>query len=132
MHLVALLVLLAVKPGIADIVPKEFDQFWLVIFHQNSGGPALAGEKLEELQVEHLLFLRGLSEKRTMLVGGPVGDAAGQTMEGIAILRGDLKEEEVRALFAKEPMVEAGVMRVEVFRWMTPKGSMIWPEKEAW
>jgi uncharacterized protein YciI len=132
MHLAVLLILLAVKPGMADVAPKEFDQFWLVIFHQSPGGPALTGEKMEELQVQHLLFLRGLSEKRTMLVGGPVGDDDGRTMEGIAILRGDLKEDEVRALFAKEPMVGAGVMRLEVWRWMTPKGSMIWPEKSPW
>lgn len=132
MRLIALLILFATKPSLTDIVPKEFDHYWLVVFYRAENAPAIDARKREDLMIEHLLYLRGLTEKRDRLFGGPVEDVPGHSMEGAGVLRGDLTYEQVLELYAKEPMVRAGQMRVEIFRWMVPKESFSWPERTVW
>ncbi len=68
-------------------------------------------ETEQAIMRRHVLYWQRLTERRTALVFGPVGDPAG--VWGLAVVEAD-STERVRALGHADPAVTSGVARFEV------------------
>ena len=68
-------------------------------------------EEKKALHSEHHSYIEGLSDQGKILMGGPIAEKPG----GMLVV--DLPKEECEAVMAKDPMVAAGYLKVEVSTW---------------
>jgi uncharacterized protein YciI len=67
-------------------------------------------------------FLASLHETGALKATGPFTSPPDCPFPGLALHRGT--SEEIRALFAKDPLVRTGRLTVQVFTWKVPKGAI--------
>lgn len=114
----ALLALVAAAPS-AQTAPADMMAYQMVLLKKGPSAPPSSPDAQKTMQDEHLSALAELNRKRINLIYGPV--LADADIRGIAIL--DVATAaEARKLFAGDPFVKAGVMVVEVRRWLGPRG----------
>ena len=93
-----------------------------VLFH--SPGPAWdrALGFLEQPGIEeHVAFMRTLTERGVMVLGGPFADGDATEQVGMAVITaGDAEEAELLAL--EDRSVASGLLRVAVRPWTVPMG----------
>ncbi len=80
--------------------------------------------KLEELQAHHLEHIRRMTESGDLVIAGPVED---RDLRGILIFH-TREPDRIRELVAQDPLVQAGRLEFELYRWLVPRGS--WPRPE--
>lgn len=117
-------------PPAADAPKMEFESYQLVLLKR---GPSWTPEKtpaIETLQREHLAHLGKMGESGKMVIAGPFGDQADESMRGMCLYRvGSL--EEAKALAESDPMVKSGRLKVEALTWYVEKGYMTFPKAPA-
>jgi uncharacterized protein YciI len=84
--------------------------------------PVLDEGKADALQDARLDFLASLHERGVLLVAGPFISPPGREFRGMCLLR--LPLDTVLELFGKDPLVQAGSLRVRVLDWAVPAGAM--------
>ena len=110
-----------------DVPNIELEEYWFVFFVRGENKETLP----EEAMTGHLGNLTRLVEEGKAVAAGPFEGT--QEKRGIVILKVDkLKTKDaVVKEFANDPFVKADKLRVQVFKWMTPKGSVKkWREPE--
>jgi hypothetical protein len=130
----AVALILAAGPGptalaaeqTAAPAPVAFEQYQLVLLKRPAGAPDLPAERREEIQRGHLAHLTRMWEEGHLLVAGPFGDQADESLRGAAIYRVGSAEEAHR-LAAADPAVEAGRLAVEVVTWYVEEGYLAFP-----
>jgi uncharacterized protein YciI len=65
----------------------------------------------KEVMGRHLVYLKALYDKGTLVFGGPVLDPKG--VYGVLVIKA-ASEDEARAIAGADPSVQAGVSRIEV------------------
>ena len=100
----------------------EFDTFTVTLLESAPGGRSLDAKEAAALQDAHMAFLAALHESGQLQAAGPLVDPPGSSFRGLCLHR--LSAEEVRALFAKDPLVKAGKLVVRTFTWMVPTGAI--------
>lgn len=113
----AALILLTVAPARAQ-VPPGFAMY-LIGFMTRATGPLPAGASMPELQKAHLANLDAMWNEGLLLASGPIADKG--DLRGVLIFRGDQRDAVDKRL-ADDPLVRAGVLRVEVGPWVGPLG----------
>lgn len=108
--------------------PTEFDTYIVVFLNRGPSASEFAGEALASLQEQHLAHLARLQQDGFALVAGPFETPAAYEKRGIIIFQGDLSLEQVETLVKSDPSVRAGRLQVEVLRWYTAKGALLWPK----
>ena len=107
----------------------EFDSYVIVFLNRGPRADEYSGEALAELQEQHLAYLAALRDSDYILAAGPFDVAPDYPKRGIAIFSDHLHEDEVKALATADPSVQAGRLSVEVLKWYTTKGSILWPQR---
>ncbi len=95
------------------------ERYSLVFLRRGPRAARFSDEELERLQEAHLGHLRAMREAGHLLVAGPFADQPDETFRGICLYRTSL--EETRTLAERDPVVQAGRMRVEVLSWYVPE-----------
>ena len=108
-------------------VPAAFDTYWMVFLMRGDKADQFTDEQLEEIQRGHLAHLGALGEAGHTLAVGPFEVGPTEPMRGIVLFPSDKTEAEVRALAEQDPAVQAGRLRVDIRKWWTPAGAMIFP-----
>jgi len=108
--------------------PTEFDTYIIGFLNRGPRAAEFSGEALALLQEQHLAHLAKLHQDGFALAAGPFEVPAAYEKRGIIIFRGDLSLEQVETLAKRDPSVRAGRIQVEVLRWYTAKGAMLWRE----
>lgn len=86
-----------------------------------AGGPASVPENLEK----HLAYQRELESKGTLVLAGPVSNAAGDMMEGAGlIIYRAASLAEARAIADADPMHASGARTYSLRRWLINEGSL--------
>ncbi len=106
----------------------EFDTFAFVILMRGDNPPAMTAEASQKLQSEHLGHMKEMARQGKLVVAGPFGNAPDKSWRGLCLYRTSV--EEAKQLAEKDPAVEAGLLKVEVFSWYTEKGAMTFPLAE--
>ncbi len=106
--------------------PAAFDKYWIVFLMRGDKAADFSSEELADLQRQHLAHLGSLVQADA-LTAGPFEVGETEPMRGIVLFPGDLEEADVRAAAERDPMVQAGRLRVELRRWWTPAGAVAFP-----
>lgn len=107
-----------------------FESYQLVLLKRGAAWTPEKTPALEELQRQHLAHLGKMGESGKMVIAGPFGDQADESMRGMCLYRvGSV--EEARTLAENDPMVKAGRLKVEVLTWYVEKGYMTFPKAFA-
>ena len=99
----------------------ELAQYFVVFLVK---GPRWTAEETPEtnrLQAEHLAHIGRLHDSGKLLLAGPFPDDG--NLRGMGIFKTSTIEE-AKQLAEDDESVRTGRLRVEVHRWMTPKGSL--------
>lgn len=100
----------------------ELDHLTLVLLRRPTDAPDYPEHRLESIQQEHLGHLEAMRRRGAMVVAGPFGDQADESLRGMCLYRTGL--EETRALAGSDPAVQAGRLSVEVLTWHYPAGQV--------
>ncbi|WP_153772158.1 YciI family protein [Labrenzia sp. CE80] len=86
-----------------------------------AGGPASVPENVEK----HLEYQQEQESKGTLVLAGPVSNAAGDLMEGAGlIIYRAASIEEARAIADADPMHVSGARTYSLRRWLVNEGSL--------
>jgi uncharacterized protein len=103
--------------------PASFDgmeNFVMVIYHWGPEAKSKSQAEIGEAFQEHKKYQLGLFEAGKTVIGGPYLDAEHGEYVGVVIAHGT--KEDGEKLGAGDPVVKAGVAKVEVHPWMVAKG----------
>lgn len=105
-----------VKRGTADV--KQL----FVLFHSRGAAWDPAAEFMQQPGIEaHIAFMRGLTERGVMALGGPFAGDDATGMVGMTVIAvADAGEAERVA--QEDRSIEAGLIKVSVRPWMVPMG----------
>ncbi len=92
------------------------------LYRSGPAADSFTEEELERLQQGHLDFLAAEREAGAILASGPFADQPDETLRGFGVMNGSI--EEIRARVERDPAVQAGRMRAEVFTWLVPEGML--------
>jgi uncharacterized protein YciI len=106
--------------------PAEFDEFELVLLVRGEHPPELDEDESELLHHRHLGHLRAMREAGHLKVAGPLDEQRDDRCRGLCFYQVGSIEEATR-LASIDPAVVAGRFSVEVMKWYTPKGEMVFP-----
>lgn len=106
-----------------EVVPTEFDTYWMV-FLKSGTTRSQNAEETQKIQMGHLTHLTNLKKDGTIIVAGPFEVDKDHPMRGIVLYPGDTPREEVERLSNMDPAVKAGRLSVEIIKWWTPKGAI--------
>ena len=101
---------------------RDIERFTFVLLRRPPDAPGYPEERLDEIQEQHLAHLDELRERGVLLLVGPFGDQADESLRGLCLLTTGL--EEARALMARDPAVVAGRLAADIMSWWTPRGSL--------
>jgi uncharacterized protein YciI len=113
----------ALEPRRAADPPDEFDSFELIFYYRSDEQPELSDEEEDELQLRHLGHFAHLKATTGLLHTGPLRDQPDDRLRGMGIYRTG-SVETARRLAEDDPIVRAGLLRVEAMRWITAKGAL--------
>ena len=105
--------------------PSSFDTYSLVVLVRPADPTPYEEARLEEIQEEHLGYLKLLLESGQMLVAGPLSEQPDERWRGLCLFRKTV--DEAVAIMQQDPAVRAGRLAVEVMRWWTAEGAMAFP-----
>ncbi|WP_069131952.1 YciI family protein [Rhodohalobacter halophilus] len=97
-------------------------QKYFIVFLKSGENRSQSQEEAMRLQQEHLNYLGSLYEDGIIVLNGPTGDGGeirGFSVYSVATL------EEAEKLASEDPMVQAGMLQVEVKPWWLAKGSVV-------
>lgn len=100
----------------------EFDEYTIALLVLRDDAPTLTEAEENALQDAHMDHLAKLHEAGHLLAAGPLLGDPNRKFRGLSILR--VGPEEARALKEQDPAVRAGRYRIEVYRWIVPRGAM--------
>jgi uncharacterized protein YciI len=98
----------------------EFDTNTILFYVRPANRPQLEAAEAEAVQSAHLEHLGEMGRQGHLLSAGPFGEQTDESMRGLAVLT--VTPERALELFAQDPAVIAGQLRVEVAVWYRPKG----------
>ena len=100
----------------------ELDAYTVVFLRRPPDAPIFSNAELEAMQREHLAFNARMREAGHAVINGPVDGQPDEALRGIGVYRTSV--EETRRLLEGDPSVRAGRLRVEVFTWYMPAGTL--------
>ena len=103
------------------LIPESFDEHTIIFLVRASGAPDMGEEALDQLQVEHLTYLRDLKRRGVLIANGPLAEQTDVRMRGVSIY--GLPLAEALELANADPMVRAGRLVIEGARWWTAEGT---------
>jgi uncharacterized protein YciI len=119
--MIPLLVLALMQAAPQQDTPGQMMTYQIVLLKGGPNAPPSAPAEQQKMQSEHLALLADLNKKRINMAYGPILADNPAKIRGIAIL--DVPSADAaKAHFANDPFVKAGVMVVDVYSWMGPRG----------
>ena len=107
------------KPGEGDHV--EMTTYYLVLLRRGPTWTAEETPAVVKLQAAHMANIRRLAEAGTLALAGPFLEQTGPgSLSGLFLFRAGSRQE-VEALTATDPMVQAGRLVPEILPWLGPK-----------
>jgi uncharacterized protein YciI len=99
----------------------DLESYWFGLLTRPETAPNLPDERLKEIQAGHMDNIRAMAASGHLLLAGPMGGNG--RLRGIFVFRdGDKKDME--ALAAKDPAIQAGRLRLDLYKWLTAKGTI--------
>jgi uncharacterized protein len=98
----------------------EFDTYTISLLLRRPDAPQLSELEEAELQDAHMSHLADLHEAGHLLAAGPVLGAPGRELRGFSILH--VEPDRAQELKENDPAVQAGLYRIETYRWILPAG----------
>jgi uncharacterized protein YciI len=103
------------------LIPDAFDEHTILFLVRPADAPQFSEEELDQLQVEHLTYLRDLKRRGAIITNGPLTEQTDERLRGVSIYRLPLAE--ALELARADPMVRAGRLAVDGARWLTQSGT---------
>ncbi|MBL8066951.1 MAG: hypothetical protein JNM28_00710 [Armatimonadetes bacterium] len=110
--------ILGITMAAQDVKLPPMETVTLLIFKRGTRPQGITEEALEEMQKGHIANLGRLFNERKSPCAGPFDD--GGDDRGIVILQ--LPKDKVAAEFESDPFVKNGLLKLELYSWMAPKG----------
>jgi uncharacterized protein YciI len=106
-------------------VPDAFDVYTTVLLRRPPDAPQLSGDRLDELQAQHLAHRAQMRRDGVLIVNGPFDEQSDVALRGLSIFACDLQE--ARRLSDEDPLVQAGRLTYDVFEWWVAAGTLAFP-----
>jgi uncharacterized protein YciI len=103
------------------LIPDAFDEHTVIFLMRPENPPPFGEEELDQLQVEHLTFVRDLQRGGVIIANGPFAEQTDERLRGISIY--SLPLTEALELANTDPMVRAGRLEIHGARWWTAAGT---------
>ena len=103
------------------LIPESFDEHTILFLIRAADPPPLTEKELDQLQVEHLTFVRDLQRRGVIIANGPLAEQTDQRLRGISVCAVPLAE--ALELANTDPMVRAGWLAIDGARWWTASGT---------
>jgi uncharacterized protein YciI len=92
---------------------------YLGLLRRPADAPAYPDEKLQEIQAGHMANIRAMADSHDLAIAGPMKDDT--PLRGIFVFR-TTDPDHIRGLVARDPAVQAGRLRLELYPWYVPAG----------
>lgn len=99
----------------------DLEPLWFGLLTRPETAPTLPEERLKEIQAGHMDNIRAMAASGHLLLAGPMGDQG--ALRGIFIFR-DAEKAELEAMAGKDPAIQAGRLKLDLYRWWTAKGTL--------
>jgi uncharacterized protein YciI len=99
----------------------DFETATVLLFFSCDNRPQLSEAEADEIQSAHLGFQFDLAQRGVLVTAGPFSQQSDVALRGMTILNVDAPT--ALELFANDPAVKRGVMRVETMTWHRPVGT---------
>jgi uncharacterized protein YciI len=117
----------AATPAPAAAKPPEMEPLQLVLLRRGPTWSAESTPAVEQLQRDHLAFLRKLAESGKMVLAGPFAKQEDPRLRGMCLFK-VATPEEARSLIEGDPMVKSGRLEAQVMTWFVEKGYVAFPK----
>jgi uncharacterized protein YciI len=94
---------------------------YLGLLKRPADAPSYPKEKLEEIQKGHMANIEKMAASKDLVLAGPMGDDT--DLRGIFIF-GTTDPDKIRGLVAEDAAVKAGRLRMDLYPWYVPEGSL--------
>ncbi len=94
---------------------------YLGLLKRPADAPSFPEEKLQEIQKGHMANIERMAESKDLAIAGPMGDDT--ALRGILLFR-TADADRLRTLVAADPAVRAGRLRLDLFPWYVPVGTL--------
>jgi len=94
----------------------------LGLLRRPEDAPDLPPERLAEIQRGHMANMGAMAESRDLAIAGPFGDDG--RLRGVFVFV-TTDEARVRALAGRDPAIEANRLKLDLYRWSVPEGSIV-------
>lgn len=108
----------------------DLDTLWFGVLRRADAPPKIGDEEAKAIQEGHMANINAMHQAGYLLLAGPVSSKADEKMRGIFIFKGAEKKR-VEELAAKDPAIARGRLKLDLYRWMTAKGSFLPPPKSG-
>ena len=105
--------------------PAEFDVRTLVFLIRPEHPPDLDEATVDDLQVRHLAFGADLAARGITAANGPMRSQTDERLRGMSVYTVGVGE--ALAIAGRDPMVQAGWLRVEAAQWCVAAGKVAFP-----
>jgi len=105
----------------------DLEPVTLVLLRWGERAQDLTEEELAALQERHLAYQQKMRDEGHMLAGGPFEAQPDIGWRGLCLYGVDL--EQARTLAEEDPMVKAGRLRIEAWRWWFQAGELAFPRR---
>lgn len=111
---------------VARNVPQQGPKFldleplWFGFLKRPADAPEYPKEVLDEIQAGHMTNIGAMAASGDLVLAGPM--AGNGELRGIFIFRTASKEK-VMEMAAKDPAIQKGRLKLELFQWFTAKGT---------
>jgi uncharacterized protein YciI len=92
---------------------------YLGLLRRPADAPTYPKEKLQEIQAGHMANIRAMADSHDLAIAGPMGDDT--PLRGIFVFR-STDPDRIRGLVERDPAVQAGRLRLELYPWYVPEG----------
>lgn len=106
----------------------EFDTYTVALLEEQPGGPKFTDEEENSLQDAHMDHLANLHEAGQLQAAGPIVTPPVRTLRGVSLHA--LPLDEVEKLYTNDPWVRAGRLKVRLFTWLVPKGTIAFSDSK--
>lgn len=107
-------------------VRDAFDVYTMCLLRRPPNAPQLPEDVLDDLQAKHLAHRAELKRQGKIVANGPFGEQSDISMRGMSIFTTSL--EEAARLNDADPLVEAGRLAYNLFKWWVAAGTLAFPD----
>lgn len=99
----------------------DLETMWFGFLRRPDDAPTKTEAELQEIQDGHMANINAMAKSGDLVLAGPIQDKG--DFRGVFIFR-TKDRKKIEELVARDPAISSGRLKLELFQWMTTKGTL--------